>query len=120
MHGQNYHHIRTLLPEEGSSHVGCSYIYIYDTKYEIENKIEASKCDAEKSYIDPTIVAGLQKMLDDNNVLAKTFRMAQDRFKEDDYHDSTLKLIGKQNKSGPHSLPSASEVAALIVRDPNE
>jgi hypothetical protein len=59
-------------------------------------------------------------MLDDNNVFAKTFRMAWDRFKEDDYHDYTLKLIEKQNKSGTHNLPSASEVAALIVRDPNE
>jgi hypothetical protein len=59
-------------------------------------------------------------MLDDNNVFAKTFRMAWDRFKEDDYHDYTLKLIEKRNKSGTHNLPSASDVAALIVRDPNE
>jgi endo-1,4-beta-D-glucanase Y len=94
------------------------YIYIYDTEHEIENRIEASKCHAEKSSIDPTIVAGLQKMLDDNNVLAKTFRMARDRFKEDDYHDYTLKLIGKRNKSRTHNLPFASKVAALIVRDP--
>jgi hypothetical protein len=44
--------------------------------------------------------------------------MARDRFKEDDYHDYTLKLIGKRNKSRTHNLPSASKVAALIVRDP--
>jgi hypothetical protein len=38
------------------SHVGHNYIYIYiyDTEHEIENRIEASKCDAEKSSIDPT------------------------------------------------------------------
>jgi hypothetical protein len=34
-------------------------------------------------------------MLDENNILAKTFRIARDRFKEEDYHDCTLKLIGK-------------------------
>jgi hypothetical protein len=59
-------------------------------------------------------------MLDEHNALAKTFRMARDRFKEDDYHEYTLKLISKREKSGTHNLPSASEVAALIVRDPNE
>jgi hypothetical protein len=53
-------------------------------------------------------------------MLLKTFRMARDGFKEDDYNDYTLKLIGKQNKSCTHNLPSASEVAALVVRNPSE
>jgi hypothetical protein len=46
-------------------------------------------------------------MLDENNILAKTFKIARGRFKEEDYHDYTLNLIGKQ--SGTHNLPSASE-----------
>jgi hypothetical protein len=58
-------------------------------------------------------------MLDENNILAKTFRTTRGRFKEEDYHDYTLKLIGKQ-RSGTHNLPSASEVVALVVRDPSE
>jgi hypothetical protein len=117
MHGQNYHHIGTLLPEEGNK--PCwDQLYIYDTEHEIENRIEASKNDGEDSSIDPIIVTGLQKMLDEHNVLAKTFRMARDRFKEDDYHEYTLKLIGK--RSGTHNLPSTSKVAALVVRDPSE
>jgi hypothetical protein len=57
-------------------------------------------------------------MLDEHNVLAKTLRMAQDKFKEDDYHEYTLKLVGKI--SGTHNLPYGSEVAALVVRDPSE
>jgi hypothetical protein len=65
-------------------------------------------------------VEGLKNMLDDNNVLAKTFKMARDRFKEEDFNDVTLKLIGKRNRSGTHSLPSATEVAALVVKDPDE
>lgn len=64
----------------------------------------------------PAIVKELQKMLDENNILAKSFRMARDRFKEEDYHDYTLRILGKRN--GTHNLPSASEVAALVVRDP--
>jgi hypothetical protein len=58
-------------------------------------------------------------MLDENNILAKTFRTVRDRFKEEDYHDYTLKLIGKQ-RSGTYILPSASEVTAFVVRDPSE
>jgi hypothetical protein len=55
MHDQNYHHIGTLLPKEGRKPRWAQlYIYIYDTEHEIENRIEASKCDAEKSSIDPT------------------------------------------------------------------
>jgi hypothetical protein len=65
-------------------------------------------------------VEGLKNMLDDNNVLAKTFRMARDRFKEEDFNDATLKLIGKRNRSDTNGLPFASEVAALVVRDPDE
>jgi hypothetical protein len=113
------HHIGTLLPEEGSK-PRWAQLYIYDTEHEIENRINASKCYGEKSSVDPNLIVGLQKMLDENNILAKTFRMARDRFKQEDYHDFTLKLIGKCNRSGTHGLPSASEVAALIVRDPDE
>jgi hypothetical protein len=65
-------------------------------------------------------VEGLKNMLDDNNVLAKTFRMARDRFKEEDFNDVTLKLIEKRNRSDTNGLPSTSEVAALVVRDPDE
>jgi hypothetical protein len=32
-------------------------------------------------------------MLDENNILAKTLRTVRDRFKEEDYHDYTLKSI---------------------------
>jgi hypothetical protein len=117
IHSQNYHHIGTLLLEEGNK-PQWAQLYIYDTEHEIQNRIEASKNGGEDSSIDPIIVAGLQKMLDEHNVLVKTFRMTQDKFKEDNYHEYTLKLIGK--RSGTHNLPLASEVAALVVRDPSE
>jgi hypothetical protein len=52
--------------------------------------------------------------------LAKTFRMARDRFNEDDYHEYMQKLIGKREKNGTHNLPYAFEVATLVVQDPDE
>ena len=115
LHGQNYHHIGTLLPQ-GIDKPRFAQLYIYNTENEVENRISASRCNDNKSTVDPNIVKELKIMLDDNNILAKTFRMARDRFQEGDYHDYTLRILGKRN--GTHNLPSASEVAALVVRDP--
>ena len=115
LHGQNYHHIGTLLPEEGNK-PRFAQLYIYQTENEVQNRIDASRCNDKKTTVDPAIVKELQEMLDENNILAKSFRMARDRFKEEDYHDYTLRILGKRN--GTHNLPSASEVAALVVRDP--
>jgi hypothetical protein len=42
MHGQNYHHIGTLLLEEGNQPCWAQ-LYIYATEHEIENRINASK-----------------------------------------------------------------------------
>lgn len=112
LHGQNYHHIGTLLPEEGNK-PRFAQLYIYDTENEVANRISVSGC-SDKTPVDPSIVTDLQNMIDENNILAKSFRMARDRFKEEDYHDVTLRLISDRDK------PSTSEVAALVVKDPTE
>ncbi|XP_073045977.1 uncharacterized protein [Primulina eburnea] len=60
-------------------------------------------------------------MLDENNVLVKSFRMTKERMKEERRSDVKLKLIGRRCGDGRrYSLPSASEVAALIVGDFDE
>ncbi|KAJ1257558.1 hypothetical protein BS78_10G005300 [Paspalum vaginatum] len=82
--------------------------------------ISASRSADGKSPLDPNIVAGLQSMLDNNNVLAQSFRMARERFKNLDFHDYALKLISDRNRSGTHGLPAANEVAALVVKDPTD
>lgn len=40
LHGQNYHLLGSLLPEEGST-PKFSQLYIYDTENEIQNRISA-------------------------------------------------------------------------------
>lgn len=60
----------------------------------------------------------LKQMLDENNVLVKSFRMAKDKFVESEATEVKLKLIGKRgNDPRRYNLPSVSEVAALIVGD---
>jgi len=61
MHGQNYHHIGTLLPEEGSK-PRWAQLYIYDTENEVQNRISATRCGDGKTPLDPSIVSGLQSM----------------------------------------------------------
>nr|XP_025876435.1 uncharacterized protein LOC112936582 [Oryza sativa Japonica Group] len=120
LNGQNHHHIGTLLPE-GSNKPRFQQLYVYDTENEIENRIEASKSGASNAPLDQKTIASLLKMLDENNTLAQTFRMARDRFKEDDYHNYTLRLLDNRDQDGRQdNMPSASEVALLIVKDPTK
>ncbi|XP_040248153.1 uncharacterized protein [Aegilops tauschii subsp. strangulata] len=120
MNGQNYHRIGNLLPE-GEDKPRWAQLYIYDTENEVKNRINASTSEDKRESIDPHIVEGLKNMLDRDNILAKKFRMARDRFEEGDYHNVRLKLINKRRTDGRRNdMPSATEVAALIVNDTAE
>ncbi|XP_061348988.1 uncharacterized protein LOC133294353, partial [Gastrolobium bilobum] len=68
--------------------------------------------------IDPDIVLSLKEMLDKHNNIAQSFRYARDRYREDDFSGVKLRMIRKRGSYGKvYNLPSASEVAALIVGD---
>uniref|UniRef100_A0A803LRG6 ATP-dependent DNA helicase n=1 Tax=Chenopodium quinoa TaxID=63459 RepID=A0A803LRG6_CHEQI len=72
-----------------------------------------------KNSLDGAIVEDLRKMIDEHNPLAKAFRVARDRFASNSDHEGVkLKLIGRRESDGrTYNLPTASEVAALIVGD---
>nr|XP_025678206.1 uncharacterized protein LOC112778052 [Arachis hypogaea] len=66
--------------------------------------------------IDSEIVGKLQKMLDENNTLAKSFRMAKERFAGSNTEHVRLKLLSSREKDGRiYNLPDVFEVAALVV-----
>ncbi|CAH1430129.1 unnamed protein product [Lactuca virosa] len=68
--------------------------------------------------IDLQIIHDLKLMLDSNNVLVQCYRMVKDSFQVNPYIDLKLRFIGKRIQDGmAYNLPSASEVAALIVGD---
>ena len=57
-------------------------------------------------------------MLDSCNPLVKSFRMVRDCFKQNDWQNVRLKLIGIRDKDGRvFNLPTAEEIAALIIGD---
>ncbi|XP_071727009.1 uncharacterized protein [Rutidosis leptorrhynchoides] len=123
MHGQNYHLYGSLLPPEGQDPRFCQ-LYIYDTYNEVDNRINAygnstkSKKNSTRSDIDVPTVYQLKGLLDFTNPLVQQFRQARDRFDMNAAEPIKLKIIGSRDRDGrTHNLPSANEVAALIIGD---
>ncbi|XP_074358786.1 uncharacterized protein LOC141698074 [Apium graveolens] len=68
--------------------------------------------------VDPDIVEELLSMLDKNNELVKAFRMARNRFENEDLDEFNLVLISSQSSSGrPNHITPSDEVGASIVSD---
>ncbi|XP_074323398.1 uncharacterized protein LOC141660318 [Apium graveolens] len=68
--------------------------------------------------VDPDIVEELLSMLDKNNELVKAFRMARNRFENEDLDEFKLVLISSQSSSGrPNHITPSNEVAVFIVSD---
>ncbi|KAL3654728.1 hypothetical protein CASFOL_001463 [Castilleja foliolosa] len=110
MHGQNYHLIGSLLPENGASPM-FAQMYIFDTENEVSNT---------KNSVSEEIIDGLKIMLDENNKLVKTFRMAKDRILENGDANVRARLIGKRTNNRVdqvNGMPTCSEVAVLVVGD---
>ncbi|CAH9063416.1 unnamed protein product [Cuscuta europaea] len=117
MHGQNYHLMGSLLPVD-SSKPKFSQLYIYDTENEIPNRLRALEKSESSNELDPKIVHGLKDMMDQHNELAKCFRSARDRFQEAPQTEFKLRLLCNRERDGrTYNLPTASEVAVLIVGD---
>jgi len=71
-----------------------------------------------KKKIDVEIVKKITHMLDEHNVHAKSFRMATDRYREQQFDKLNLRLIVDRTKDGRiYNIPNVSKVATLIVGD---
>lgn len=119
LNGQNHHVFGSLIPNKGDDPKFCQ-LYIYDTDNEVENRMRwVNTLDGED--VETEIVQGLIKMLDESNELVKHFRMARDRFKEQEIIDMKIVLkvcraqSGRENHIGP-----SDEVAGIMVGDLEE
>ncbi|XP_020963355.1 uncharacterized protein LOC110264987 [Arachis ipaensis] len=92
--------------------------FVDDEENEIDNRIGTLRSNEAINERDREIVAILRNMLDKYNSLAKCFRFARNRYQQENCTNIKFKLISKRTTDGrTYSLPSASEVAALIVGD---
>ncbi|XP_076902703.1 uncharacterized protein LOC143557540 [Bidens hawaiensis] len=119
---QNYYSMGNLLPKDGSK-PKFSQLYTYDTENEISNRQsvfgDTNKASTSTSRdSDLQLIQYIKNMLDSNNVLVQTYRMVRACYKENPHLELKLRLIGNRQKDGrTYNLPTASEVAALIVGD---
>ena len=112
LNGQNHHKIGTLLPHDGQN-PRFAQLYFYDIENEVPNRMNSLNRSDD---LDPSIVDALVRMLDESNILVKTFRMARDRFRGGNIHHLWLRIIGSRSTDGrEHNLPTCSEIAAIIV-----
>ena len=116
VNGQIHHQIGSLLPLPNTSPKFVE-LYIFDTKNEIENRINAlAKEDPSERDINPQIVRDLKNMLDESNPLVKIFRHARDLLDQHEDIDISIRIIGA-NKGDQiqYEMPHPDELAILIV-----
>ncbi|XP_074282767.1 uncharacterized protein LOC141607310 [Silene latifolia] len=114
---QVLHHMGTLLPEDGAQ-PSYAQLYVYDTASEISLRKKAVARREDNPTLDHDILTKLKDMLDEFNPLAKTFRMAKERIKEDENIRLSVKLLGTRKPNDRiYNTPTASEIAALIIHD---
>ncbi|XP_061368581.1 uncharacterized protein LOC133311548 [Gastrolobium bilobum] len=115
--GRVHHLIGSLLPADSQS-PKFAQLYIYDTEHEVDNRLGCLSSTSTEDMLDPEIIRLLKEMFDKHNSIAQSFRYARDRYKEDDFNGVKLRLIRRRGSDGRvYNLPTASEVAALIVGD---
>ncbi|CAL1354993.1 unnamed protein product [Linum trigynum] len=113
--GQIYHNIGSLLPEEGQP-PKFAQLYIHESRSELQNRLQLFPADDHSNPLRPEIVQGLQDMLDNNNVLVQTFRMARQRMNEAGVQEVKIKLFANHAHDGrEYDLPTGNDVATLIV-----
>ncbi|KAL7085980.1 hypothetical protein ACP275_14G310800 [Erythranthe tilingii] len=117
MCGENYHRIGSLIPSEGST-PKFAQLYIYDTENEVSNRMHVVRMEPSSNELSNSIVNDLKDMLDQYNPYAQAYRMVRDKIESSAFHEVKLRLLGKRGHDARrYNLPSASEVAALIVGD---
>ena len=74
------------------------------------------RSNCKESALDESLVADLIEMIDNNNVLAKSFRRVRDLSLQRTKSDFTLRLFRGRNKDPRvYNTSSCDEIAALIV-----
>lgn len=115
VHGENYHSIGSLLPIDGERPKFLQ-LYIFDTSNEIKNRLSVMNREGKES-IDTEILSSLLRMLDENNILTKIFRKARDKYESGEGAEMKIHMVGYDKRRRQYELPSANEIAGLIIGD---
>lgn len=103
--GAIYHRIGSLLPTT-NDRPRYLQVYIYDTEHELDNRM------SQNEVLDRNLVEKIQGVLDDHNPFVHTFRFLSRR---QDLPNCRLIIREQAMDRRQYTLPSASQVAAIIV-----
>ncbi|GAU39655.1 hypothetical protein TSUD_18380 [Trifolium subterraneum] len=118
LNGENYHQIGSLLPPPGQP-PKFAQLYIYDTDNEIANRMAAVGMKDDVLAIKSSIVKDIREALDGcDNPYVRTYTTVRNTLHLHETPNIKLRILGKRGRDGRrYNLPTASEVAALIVGD---
>ncbi|XP_057451825.1 uncharacterized protein LOC130743602 [Lotus japonicus] len=115
--GQNYHRIGSLLPNVGET-PKFAQLYVYDTQNEIQNRSSHFRNSDGSCKLNKSLIEDLLAMVDECNVLVKSFRKVRDFISINPLLRISLRLFRARPKDPRvYNLPSVDEVASLIVGD---
>ena len=111
IHGQVYHCIGSLLPENGHSPT-FAQLYIYDTEHENENRKNIMQD------LNDDILLHLQNMLDECNPYIQSFRQARDIILSNRTTEISMIIYNdRTHNSHCYNAPTSSDVAAIMIGD---
>jgi hypothetical protein len=97
IHGQVYHRVGSLLPSDDGPPIFIQ-LYIYNTTNEVRNRLKClTPDDGPHGSLEPSVVAALMKMLDDNNPFAKKLRTAGERLRDCPEEDFIIRIVGARD-----------------------
>ncbi|XP_057417333.1 uncharacterized protein LOC130711645 [Lotus japonicus] len=115
--GQNYHRIGSLLPNVVET-PKFAQLYVYDTQNEIQNQSSHFRNSDGSCKLNKSLIEDLLAMVDECNVLVKSFRKVRDFISINQLLRISLRLFRARPKDPRvYNLPSVDEVAGLIVGD---
>ncbi|XP_062006831.1 uncharacterized protein LOC133723982 isoform X2 [Rosa rugosa] len=120
INGQVHHLMGSMLPLDGEC-PKYAQLYIYDTKNEVSNRINAIDPSHINKKIRPDIVQGLINMFDEINELVKTYRTIRDKFEDSSLPSFNMTMLNRQpTDSKQYEEPTSEEIGGLIVGDIGE
>ncbi|KAJ4827669.1 hypothetical protein Tsubulata_035503, partial [Turnera subulata] len=120
LNGQNHHLIGSLLPMPGQQ-PRFAQLYVYDTDNEVQNQNQIMGPGPGERRLDETLLDDLMSMLDEHNVLVQSFRVARERYAQDDVGEFWLRIVSSREKDGrQYNTPTSSGITMLIVGDVDE
>ena len=119
IHGQVYHNIGSLLPDDGDPHKFIQIYFMDTAEEEVDARMNIDRSNEVKRYL----IQLIQQELHDNNELIRRFKTAHDVIRsEGEPHEELSIVINDENRPpGEHrrryNAQMANEVAVIMPND---